>query len=156
MYYKGPFSCFLSYRRIEVTFCEERKLSSDFPYLLFMQAYLGFQTSQLASICSSIKICVLIMKIFDWQIAVSSPLEKTYTVELYFLLNPGRYSSLHFHGCLCMQALMVYDYSTKHSTVHTISPQKAEKWHGFRSSKAQEHFFRLVKITVINILEKPW
>lgn len=54
-----------------------------------------------------------------------------------------------------MQVLMVDDYSSKHSTVHKISPQKAEKGHGFSSSKAQEHFFRLPKITVINILEKP-
>lgn len=86
MFYKGPFSRFLSYHRIEVTFCEEKvKLSGDFLYLLFMQACLGFQTSQLASICSEIRICVWIMKIFDWEITVSSPFgSNIYSRALFF------------------------------------------------------------------------
>lgn len=54
-----------------------------------------------------------------------------------------------------MQALMVCDYGSEHSAVHTISPQKAGKLHGFRSFKAKEHFFRHVKIIAINLLESP-
>lgn len=88
MFYKGPFSRFLSYHRIEVIFCEEKvKCAGDFPYLLFMQACLGFQRPQLASVCSKIRICVWIMKRFDWEITVSSPLEETYKVEVSFFFS---------------------------------------------------------------------
>lgn len=147
MFYKGPFSRFPSYHIIEVTFCEEKSQTFWwFPLPTFHAGMSWFSNTTTGIYMFWNKnLCLDYENIWLWNNCLKS----------IFLLNPGRHSSLHFHECLCTQAPMVYDYWSKHSTVRIISLQKADKWHGFRFSKAQEHFFRLVKMTVINILEMP-